>query len=92
MDRRRALLEDYVGFSAGLATVGEAYRSMVCLLEKCNPVRQYIRVEVGVCPYILVTCCLVSKNLEVVLQEIQQTRRFWWYWSGSVKNLGFTHL
>src|SRR6266852_655306 len=73
MDRRRALLEDYVGFSAGLATVREAYRSMGCLLDKCNPVRQYVRIEVGICPYILVTCCLVSKNLEVVHQEIQQT-------------------
>lgn len=76
MDRRRALLEDYVGFSAGLATVRETYRSMGCLLEKCNPVGQYVRIEVGICPYILVTCCLVSKNLEVVLHEIQQTRRF----------------
>jgi hypothetical protein len=70
MDRRRALLEDYVGFSARLATVREAHRSMGCLLEKCNPVGQYVRIEVSICPYILVTCCLVSKNLEVVLQEI----------------------
>ena len=38
MDRRRAILEDYMGFSAGLATVREAYRSMGRLLEKCNPV------------------------------------------------------
>ena len=76
MDRRRALLEDYVGFSAGLVTVREAYRRMGGLLEKCNPVGQYVRVEVSICPYILVTCYFVSKNLEVVLQEIQQTRRF----------------
>lgn len=76
MDRRRALLEDYADFNAGLATVREAHRSMVCLFEICDPIGQYVRIEVGIRPYILVTCCLVSKNLEVVLQEIQRTRRF----------------
>ena len=50
MDRRRATLEDYMGLSTGLATLGEAYRSMGCLLDERNPVGQYFRVKVGIWP------------------------------------------
>jgi hypothetical protein len=77
MDRRRAIPVDYMGFSVRLAALREAYRGMGCFLEKHNPVGQYVRIEVSIWPYVLIACCFVSENLEVVLQEIQQTRRFW---------------
>lgn len=72
MDRRRAVAEDLVDLSVGLGKMREAYRGVRHPFKECYPFRQRIRIKVRILSHILIARSLVTENVKVAFQEVQQ--------------------
>jgi hypothetical protein len=72
MDLRRAVAEDLMDLSVGPGKIREAYRGACHPFKECYPFRQRIRIKVRVLSHILIARSLVTENVKVAFQEVQQ--------------------
>ncbi len=74
MDRRRAVPEDLVDLSVGLEKIGDAYRGVCHPFKECYPIGRRVRIEVRIQSHVLIARSLVTENVKIAFQEVQQAR------------------
>ena len=74
MDRRRAVAEDLVDLSVGPEKIKEAYRGVCHPFKEYYPIGRRVRIKVRIRSHILIARSLVTKNVKVAFQEVQQAR------------------